>query len=72
MCVQARGAYVSRMLSFQGASFELIKTPLPADVHDMYCAACEFWADLLVRLFLRCLEHVGPSVICPCIADERA
>lgn len=40
---------MSRMLSFEGASFELVKTPLPADVHDMYCAACQFWADLVVR-----------------------
>ena len=47
--MQARGAYVSRMLSYAGASFELIKTPLPGDVDAMYRAGCAFWADLVVR-----------------------
>ena len=37
------------MLSYATASFELIKTPLPADVDAMYRAGCVFWADLVVR-----------------------
>ncbi|PIA37650.1 hypothetical protein AQUCO_03000300v1 [Aquilegia coerulea] len=50
MDMKARGMYVCRTLSYQGAEFEVIEAPLEAEMLDMYKKAAEFWAELRVEL----------------------
>ncbi|XP_024532194.1 protein FORGETTER 1 [Selaginella moellendorffii] len=49
MDMKARGMYVCRTLSFQGAEFEVVEVPLEAAMKDMYAKATRIWGDLRVE-----------------------
>ena len=49
MEMKSRGMYVSRMLSFEGADFDLVKVPLRPQMFQMYSHACRVWSLLRVR-----------------------
>uniref|UniRef100_K7L8C1 Strawberry notch AAA domain-containing protein n=1 Tax=Glycine max TaxID=3847 RepID=K7L8C1_SOYBN len=50
MDMKARGMYLCRTLSYEGAEFEVIEAPLEDKMMDMYKKAAEFWAELRVEL----------------------
>ena len=50
MHLKSQGAYVCRMLSFEGASFTLERAELSDAAAATYAACCELWRDILVRL----------------------
>lgn len=50
MDMKARGMYVCRTLSYEGAEFAVVEAPLDAKMMEMYKKAAEFWAELRVEL----------------------
>ncbi|CAA3028611.1 strawberry notch isoform X1 [Olea europaea subsp. europaea] len=50
MDMKARGMYVCRTLSYEGAEFEVVEVPLDSSMMDMYRKAAEFWAELRLEL----------------------
>ncbi|XP_045800406.1 protein FORGETTER 1-like isoform X2 [Trifolium pratense] len=50
MDMKARGMYLCRTLSYEGAEFEVIEAPLEDKMMEMYKKAAEFWAELRVEL----------------------
>ena len=48
--MKATGRYVSRGLSYAGAEFSLVETPLSPDQRDAFDAAARFWKNLLGEL----------------------
>lgn len=50
MDMKARGMYVCRTLSYEGAEFEVVEVPLEAKMMEVYKKAAEFWAELRVEL----------------------
>lgn len=50
MDMKARGMYLCRTLSYEGAEFEVIEAPLEEKMMEMYRKAAEFWAELRVEL----------------------
>ncbi|XP_027062492.2 protein FORGETTER 1 isoform X1 [Coffea arabica] len=50
MDMKARGMYVCRTLSYNGAEIEVVEVPLEAKMMEMYKKAAEFWAELRVEL----------------------
>lgn len=50
MDMKARGMYVCRTLSYEGAEFEVVEVPLEARMMELYKKAAEFWAELRVEL----------------------
>ncbi|KAL2473580.1 RING/FYVE/PHD zinc finger superfamily protein [Forsythia ovata] len=50
MDMKARGMYVCRTLSYEGAEFEVVEVPLESSMTDMYRKAAEFWAELRMEL----------------------
>jgi P-loop containing NTP hydrolase pore-1 len=49
MEMKARGCYVSRMLSYEAAAFEMQRVPLASHAAQQYEGACALWANVLVR-----------------------
>lgn len=47
--LKSQGAYLCRMLSFEGASFTLERAELTAAAEATYTACCELWRDIIVR-----------------------
>ncbi|XP_074301676.1 protein FORGETTER 1-like isoform X1 [Silene latifolia] len=50
MDMKARGMFVCRTLSYNGAEFEVVEAPLDVKMTEMYKKAAEFWAELRVEL----------------------
>ncbi|CAI9784017.1 unnamed protein product [Fraxinus pennsylvanica] len=50
MDMKARGMYLCRTLSYNGAEFEVVEVQLEDKMTDMYIKAAEFWAVLRVEL----------------------
>ncbi|XP_014490217.1 protein FORGETTER 1 isoform X1 [Vigna radiata var. radiata] len=50
MDMKARGMYLCRTLSYEGAEFEVIEAPLEEKMMEIYKKAAEFWAELRVEL----------------------
>ncbi|KAJ4815925.1 RING/FYVE/PHD zinc finger protein [Rhynchospora pubera] len=50
MEMKARGMYLCRTLSYNGAEFEVVEAPLDERMMEMYKKAAEFWTDLRVEL----------------------
>ncbi|CAI5493836.1 unnamed protein product [Closterium sp. Naga37s-1] len=46
MDMKARGMYVCRTLSFDGAEFEVVHVPLEPSMQEMYSKAAQLWAEL--------------------------
>uniref|UniRef100_A0A1D1YBL4 Protein strawberry notch 2 n=2 Tax=Anthurium amnicola TaxID=1678845 RepID=A0A1D1YBL4_9ARAE len=61
MDMKARGMYVCRTLSYEGADFEVIEAPLEDKMVDMYKKAAEFWAELRVELLSASASEERPS-----------
>eukprot|EP00268_Persea_americana_P026498 TRINITY_DN2591_c1_g1_i1.p1 TRINITY_DN2591_c1_g1~~TRINITY_DN2591_c1_g1_i1.p1 ORF type:complete len:1271 (-),score=272.64 TRINITY_DN2591_c1_g1_i1:376-4122(-) len=63
MDMKARGMYVCRTLSYEGAEFEVIEAPLEEKMKDMYKRAAEFWAELRVELLAAssCIPEEKPN-----------
>ncbi|XP_027354630.1 protein FORGETTER 1 [Abrus precatorius] len=54
MDMKARGMYLCRTLSYEGAEFEVIEAPLEDKMMEIYRKAAEFWAELRVELLSAC------------------
>lgn len=50
MDMKARGMYVCRTLSYEGAEFDVVEVPLEPEMMETYKKAAEFWAELRVEL----------------------
>jgi hypothetical protein len=49
--MKMRGQYMSRMLSFAGAEFDVVEQKVDAEFQVNYDLAVEFWADLIEVLY---------------------
>ncbi|XP_059661911.1 protein FORGETTER 1 isoform X2 [Cornus florida] len=50
MDMKARGMYVCRTLSYEGAEFDVVEVPIEVKMMEMYKKAAEVWAELRVEL----------------------
>mmetsp|Transcript_56815 Transcript_56815/g.139453 ORF Transcript_56815/g.139453 Transcript_56815/m.139453 type:complete len:761 (+) Transcript_56815:155-2437(+) len=57
MHMKANGQYLSRILSFKGASFEIVKLELDAEMEAMYDAAADFWHLLVAEINTHRIDH---------------
>ncbi|KAL3107892.1 hypothetical protein niasHT_019893 [Heterodera trifolii] len=60
MDMKLRGLYLSRQLSFKGASFSVEETPLTLDFINIYDESVKLWMECR-RQFARALRHIPDS-----------